>query len=168
MLRLPLMELHEIFQGLGEERFRELLRQISIGKLKTYQLYEPLKVRGRFPKLNTEALRKSAPRLWQRLAEGDEDLASELAQSILVSRMDLIVAVLDFLGIPHHDGFFEKETPLADHLTDGWQQRVFEAFRETHAPALVVFYINHLTKEAEQLDSLYLPASPAATSPASS
>ena len=172
MVRLALMELHELFLGLGEERFRDLLRQISIGRLKTFQLYEGLKVRTHLPKLNSETLRKGAPRFWLRLAEGDETLASELAQSILVSKMDLVIAVLDFLGIEHRDGFFEKETPLAEHLRDNWQQRVLSEFSASYSPALVLFYINHLAREASEQDaSLYLPeaAAPAeqtASSPA--
>lgn len=150
MVLLRVMELHAIFHGLGEARFRELLAQISMGRLKTYQLFEPLKVRTHLHKLNAESLKKASPRLWERLSAGDELLASELAQSILVSKMDMVIEVLDFLGIPHRDGFFEKDTPLASHLAEGWQQRVYDAFHATHSPALVVFYINHLAKEATE------------------
>lgn len=150
MVPLPVMELYEIFQGLGETRFRELLAQISMGRLKTYQLFEPLKVRTHLQKLNAESLRKAVPRLWERLGTGDEALASELAQSILVSKMDVVIEVLDFLGIPHRDGFFEKDTPLASHLSEGWQQRAYDAFHAKHSPALVIFYINHLAKEATE------------------
>ncbi len=159
MLRLPKMELHAIFQSLGEERFRDLLTQISMGRLKTYQLFEPLKVRTHLHKLNAESLKKAAPRLWERTAAGDEALAAELAQSILVSKMDVVIEVLDFLSIPHRDGFFEKETPLKDHLSDGWQQRVFDAFHTRHATSLLVFYINHLAKEASEDEMvLFVPA----------
>jgi hypothetical protein len=146
------MELHAIFQSLGQERFRDLLSQISMGRLKAYQLFEPLKVRTHLGKLNAEALKKAAPRLWDRLVTGDEALAAELAQSILVSKMDVVIEVLEFLGVPHRDGFFEKDTPLADHLSEGWQQRVYDAFHTKHAPSLVVFYINHLAKEAAEGD----------------
>ncbi len=158
MLRLPVMELHAIFQGLGDAQFRELLGQISMGRLKTYQLFEPLKVRTHLHKLNAESLKKASPRLWERLVAGEEALASELAQSILVSKMDVVIEVLDFLGVPHRDGFFEKETPLAEHLTDGWQQRVYDAFRDKHSPSLVAFYINHLDKEAREGEAaLFVP-----------
>ena len=34
------MQLTEIFQALGEEGFRETVRTVSIGKLKTYDLFE--------------------------------------------------------------------------------------------------------------------------------
>jgi len=152
------MELHAIFQSLGDAHFRDLLEQISIGRLKTYQLFEPLKVRTHLHKLNADTLRKAAPRIWERLQGGDDALASELAQSVLVSKMDFVIEVLDFLAIPHHDGFFDKDTPLAEHLVPGWQQRVFDAFQTKRPYALVVFYINHLAKEAtDGAFSLFIP-----------
>ncbi|MCW5962939.1 MAG: hypothetical protein KIT83_02785 [Bryobacterales bacterium] len=155
------MQLHAIFQGLGDARFRELLAQISMGRLKTYQLYEPLKVRTHLHKLNADSLKKAAPRLWDRVVAGDEALASEVAQSVLVSKMEVVIEVLDFLGIPHRDGFFEKETPLAEHLTEGWQRRVYEAFHTKHSPAFVVFYVNHLAKEAHEDEVTLFSADPA-------
>src|ERR1700736_2888330 len=88
------MHVSDIFRGLGEEAFRDLLRSISIGKLKTYQLYERIKARLHVQKLNTEALRKVAPASWARVGEGDLEFASELAQAILVSHLDMIVAIL--------------------------------------------------------------------------
>src|SRR5437868_1369431 len=39
------MQVSEIFLGMGEEAFAQLLRSISIGKLKSFQLYERLKAR---------------------------------------------------------------------------------------------------------------------------
>ena len=38
------MQLSGVFLQLGEERLPQLLRGISIGKLKTYQLYERFKI----------------------------------------------------------------------------------------------------------------------------
>lgn len=158
-----MMELHEIFLGLGETRFRELLAQISMGRLKTYQLFEPLKVRLHLNKLNAETLRKIAPRLWRQVQENEGEIATELAQAILVSKLDVVIEVLDFLGVPHKDGFFEKDTPLAEHLTEGWQQRVYDEFHGKHSPSLVVFYINHLAKEATDGEAaLFEPGQPAA------
>jgi len=81
------MQLSGIFQGLGEDTFTQLLRTISIGKLKTFQLYERMKVRLHLAKLNSETLRKAAPRLWIRVNESDEDFVSELSQAILISHM---------------------------------------------------------------------------------
>src|SRR5690606_37447948 len=101
------------FQGLGEPAFRELLGQISMSRLKIYQIYDAVKVRTHLTKLNAESLRKAAPRLWARVAEGEEDFATELAQAILVSKLDVVVEVLDSLGIPHNEGFFEKDIDLA-------------------------------------------------------
>ena len=124
------MQLSEIFLGLGEEQFRQLLRGISIGKLKTYQLYDRVKVRLHLAKLNSENLRKAEPRLWARLAEKDEDFATDLAQAILVSHLDMIKAVLDELGIPNQDGFFEKDIDGTKYLTEGWQQRTYEKFKD--------------------------------------
>ena len=37
------MQLSDIFLQLGEENFNNLLRSISIGRLKTYQLYDRVK-----------------------------------------------------------------------------------------------------------------------------
>lgn len=150
MVLWPVMELHDIFRELGEPHFRELLAQISMGRLKAYQLYEPFKVRLHLNKLNAEALRKIAPRLWQRVCDGDDEIATELAQAILVSKLDFVIEVLNFLGVPHNDGFFEKETPINDHLPEGWQQRAYEAFSDKYSPSLVTFYLNHLAKEATE------------------
>ena len=74
------MLISDVYLSLGEEAVAQLVRGISIGKLKTYQLYEGFKVRAHLHKVNTEALRKSAPRFWARLSEPDEEFAKELAQ----------------------------------------------------------------------------------------
>ena len=90
------MQLADIFLGLGEESFGQLLRSISLGKLKTFQLFDRLKTRLHVTKLNTETLRKVRPRCWERLSQPDsEDFATELAQAILISHLDMIKAVLD-------------------------------------------------------------------------
>ncbi|MDZ7639022.1 MAG: hypothetical protein U5J83_12375 [Bryobacterales bacterium] len=156
------MQLADIFQGLGEATFRELLGQISFSRLKIYQLYEAVKVRTHLTKLNAETLRKASPRLWARIAEGQEDFAAELSQAILVSKLDVVIEVLDFLGIPHNEGFFEKDTDLAAHLSDGWQSKVYEEFKQKHSPALLAFYVNHLAKEASDgAAELFQPEQPA-------
>ena len=103
------MQLSEVFLALGEERLRDLIKGISIGKLRTYQLYERFKIRTHLAKLNTENLRKAAPRFWQRLGENDNEFASDLSQAILIPHMEMIVAVLNFLGVPNQQGFFEKD-----------------------------------------------------------
>ena len=59
------MQLSDIYQGLGDQAFRDMLKAISLGKLRTYQLFERLKVRLRLNKLNTESLTKSSPRQWE-------------------------------------------------------------------------------------------------------
>src|SRR5580700_8339629 len=88
------MQLSEIFLRQGEETFQQLMRAVSMGKLKTYQLYDRVKTRLHLTKLNSETLRKATPRLWTRLQEHDEDFATDLAQTILVSHLELIKAVL--------------------------------------------------------------------------
>src|ERR1700751_2382593 len=103
------MQISDVYLGLGQEVFAQLIRGISIGKLKTYQIYEGFKVRAHLHKVNTEILRKSVPRFWDRIAQGDLDFAKDLAQAILVSHLDMIVAILDFLGVPHENGFFAKD-----------------------------------------------------------
>ncbi len=152
------MKVSDIYLGLGEDAVRALLRSISIGKLKTYTLYELVKARLHVQKLNTEALRKVAPRSWQRLAEHDEEFAGELAQAILVSHLDMIVAILGFLEIPNEDGFFAKDMDASKYLTDGWQDRVYQHFLGKYADALLLFYINHLAVEVQHAGELYKPA----------
>ena len=152
------MQVSDIFLGLGEETLAHLLRSISIGKLKTFQLYERVKTRLHAQKLNSELLRKIAPRLWSRLEAKDDELATDLAQSILVSHLDLIQATLNFLGIPHEDGFFAKDADVSAHLTDGWQQRVLDEFRNKYPEAVLLFYVNHLGWEVLKADTVFLPA----------
>ena len=151
------MQVCEAFLTAGENALQQLVRGISIGKLKTYQLYEPLKARARLAKLNSESLRKAAPRFWQRLEEHDEDFAKDLAQAILVSQLDMIISVLDFLGIPHQDGFFSKDSNAAGYLTEGWQQRVLDRFQDQFPPAALIFYINHLTADLAKDEQPFAP-----------
>jgi hypothetical protein len=141
------MTLPEIYQQLGEPACAELLRSMSIGRLRTYQLYDRIKTRLHVAKLNTEALRKIAPRVWARLNEPDEVLAQELAQAILISHLDMIQAILNFLKIPHEEGFFAKDADVKSYLTDGWQQRVYAEFKGKYPDALLAFYVNHLAHE---------------------
>ncbi len=115
-----IMQLCDVYRKLGEEGFAQLVRGISMGKLKTYQLYDAIKTRAHMAKLNTEHLRKATPRLWARINEGDEEFAKDFAQAVLVSHLDLVAAVLDFLGIPNQNGFFEKDLVASQYLTEGW------------------------------------------------
>lgn len=122
-----------------------------MGTLRAYQLYDSFKIRARLNKLNTEHLRKAAPRFWERFEQQDEDLARDLAQVVLVSNSAFVVEVLDFLGIPHDgSGFFQKDTGIEQHLTDGWQQRVAGEFRGRYPEALVRLYVNHLMWEVNK------------------
>jgi hypothetical protein len=152
------MHVSDIFLGLGEAAVSDLMRSISLGKLKTFQLFDRLKARLHVNKLNSETLRKIGPRVWERLNGHDEEFATEISQAILVSHMDMIVAVLNFLGIPHEEGFFAKDIDGAKYLTDGWQQRTFEHFRGTYADALLLFYLNHLGWELLKEEHLFAPA----------
>lgn len=154
------MQLSDIYRDLGQEGFGQLVRSISIGKLKTYQIYEGFKVRAHLAKVNTEALRKSAPRFWARISEGDEEFAKELAQAVLVSHLDFMIAVLDFLGVPHENGFFAKDMDPQPYFTDGWEERVFERFRGAYPEALVIFYINHLRWELLHAAEQFRPGAP--------
>ncbi|HTC31717.1 MAG TPA: hypothetical protein VK724_00015 [Bryobacteraceae bacterium] len=149
------MQLSEIFLGPGEQRFTELVRGISIGKLKTYQLYDRMKVRLHLAKLNSENLRKASPKFWARLGERDEEFASELAQAILVSHLDMIKAVIDDLGIPNQDGFFDKDIDGSKYLTEGWQQRSYEKFKDAYPPQVLLFYINHLGWELAKSEEVF-------------
>lgn len=158
MLRWRIMRLSDAFLSLGEEPFGALLRSISIGKLKTYQMYEGLKVRLHLNKLNAETIRKAAPRLWTRLNERDEEFAQNLAQAILVSHIGMIRAVLDFLGIPNEEGFFAKDVDATPYLTEGWQERVYEKFKDDFPRPLLLFYVNHLAWELARESDIFAPA----------
>jgi len=152
------MQLCDIFLGLGEENFKQLLRSVSMGKLKTFQLFDRMKTRLHLSKLNSESLRKGEPRFWERLNSHDDDFATDLSQAILTSNLDLIKAVLDELGVPHEDGFFAKDAELAGHLKEGWQRAVWDKFHETLAPAPLLFYINHLAWEVAKAENVFAPA----------
>jgi hypothetical protein len=151
------MQLSGVFVELGEERLPQLLKTISIGKLRTFQLYERFKIRTHLARVNTENLRKAAPRFWQRLTGGDEEFATDLSQAVLVSHMDMITAVLGFLGIPNEQGFFAKDVDASTYLTEGWQTRTWEKFHADYPEALLLFYINHLGWEVAGDKTIFLP-----------
>lgn len=156
------MPLSDVFLGLGQERLTACLRHISLGKLRSFQLFERFKVRAHLSKLNQDSLRKAAPRFWSRIEAGEEDFAVELSQVLLVSHMDMIVDVLNFLGVPHTEGFFEKESEIAKHLSGDWQQRAYDEFAAKHPEPVLLFYLNHLGHEVKQGPAIFLPATAAA------
>jgi hypothetical protein len=156
------MQLSDIFLALGEATFAQILRSVSIGKLKSFQLYERVKLRFHLNKLNSETLRKAAPRLYARIAEHDEEFATDIAQTVLVSHLDMIKAVLDSLGIPHEDGFFAKDLDASGKLTEGWQQRIFDEFRTKFPEPVLIFYINHLDWELTKSTQIFNPTTVAA------
>jgi hypothetical protein len=149
-----------VYLGLGQDTFAQLIRSISIGKLKTYQIYEGFKVRTHLQKVNTESLRKAVPRFWERIIGGDQEFAKDMAQAVLVSHLDMITAVLDFLGVPHENGFFAKDMDPKPYFTEGWESRVHENFRGTYGEALLLFYMNHLRWELLGAEEVFRPASP--------
>jgi len=151
------MHISDVYRGVGADGFAQLVRGISIGKLKTYQIYEGFKVRAHLHKLNTETLRKAAPRLWERVLV-EEDFAKDLAQSILVSHLDMITAVLDLLRVPHENGFFAKDMDPKPYFTEGWEDRVYEKFHEGYPEPLLLFYMNHLRWELLDATEIYRPA----------
>lgn len=154
------MQLSDVYLDLGQDLFSQLVRSISIGKLKTYQIYEGFKVRAHLHKVSAESLRKAGPRFWARLTERDEDFAKDFAQAILVSHLDMITAVLDFLSVPHENGFFSKDTDPKPYFTDGWEERLQDKFRGVYPEPLLLFYINHLRWELLGAAEPYRPASP--------
>jgi hypothetical protein len=151
------MQISDLFRGLGEETFGKIVRGISIGKLKTYQIYEGFKVRAHLHKVNTEALRKSTPAFWARIMEGDEAFGKDLAQSVLVSHLDMIGAALDCLGVPHENGFFAKDMDPKPYFTEGWEDRLFGQLKGAYSETILVFYINHLRWELLGAESIYQP-----------
>jgi len=154
------MQISDVYLGLGQEVFADLIHSISIGKLRTYQIYEGFKVRAHLHKVNTEALRKSVPKFWARISEREEDFAKDLAQAVLVSHLDMITAVLDLLGVPHENGFFAKDMDPKPYFTEGWENRVIEKFQTVYPDAILAFYINHLRWELLGATEVYRPASP--------
>ena len=154
------MQLSDVYLGMGQDAFAQLLRGISMGKLKTYQIYEGFKVRAHLHKLNTEVLRKAAPRFWTRLEEHDEDFARDLAQAVLVSQIEMITAILDFLEVPHENGFFAKDMDAKPYFTEGWEEKVLEKFRGIYPETIIIFYMNHLRWELLGATEPYRPVSP--------
>lgn len=152
------MQMCGVFQALGPDVFHSLVRGISIGKLKTYQIYERFKARARLVKLNSESLRQAEPKFWARIEAGEEDFATDLSQVFLLSHLDMIVAILNFLGIPNEQGFFDKDLKPEQYLTEGWQAHVFNQFSETHPREILLFYINHLDWELNKTEQIFLPA----------
>jgi len=152
------MQISDVYLGLGQEAFPQLVRGISIGRLKTYQIYEGFKVRAHLNKVNTETLRKATPRFWTRIVEGDLDFAKDLAQAILVSHLDMITAVLDLSGVPHENGFFAKDLDVKPFFSEGWEERVYEKFRSLYPEPILVFYMNHLRWELLGAEEVFRPA----------
>ena len=152
------MQMCGVYLALGPDVFHHLVRGISIGKLKTYQIYERFKVRARLVKLNSETLRKAEPKFWERIEAGEEEFATDLSQVFLLSHLDMIIAVLNFLGIPNEQGFFDKELKPEQYLTEGWQKRVFDEFAGKYPREILLFYINHLDWELNKTDQLFVPA----------
>lgn len=152
------MQMCGVLLALGPDVFRELVRGISIGKLKTYQIYERFKLRARLTKLNSESLRKAEPKFWARIEAGEEDFATDLSQVLLLSHLDMIVDVLNFLGIPNEQGFFDKDLKPDQYLTEGWQARVFDHFSGKYQREVLLFYINHLDWELNKTEQVFLPA----------
>ncbi len=152
------MQMCGVFTALGPDIFHKLVRGISIGKLRTYQVYERFKLRARLTKLNSEALRKAEPKFWARIEAGEEDFATDLSQVFLLSHLDMIVGVLNFLEIPNEQGFFDKDLKPEDYLKEGWQRRVFDQFSGKYSRELLLFYINHLDWELTKTDQVFMPA----------
>ena len=151
------MQMCGVFIALGPDVFGQLVRGISIGKLKTYQMYERFKLRAHLVKLNSEALRKAVPKLWARIEAGEEDFATDLSQVFLLSHLEMIVDVLNFLGIPNENGFFDKDLKPEQYLTEGWQQRVFDQFSVKYPREILLFYINHLDWELNKTEKFSCP-----------
>jgi hypothetical protein len=152
------MQMCGVFLALGPDVFRDLLRHVSIGKMRTYQVYDRFKARAHLTKLNSEALRKAQPRLWARIEAGEEDFATDLSQVFLISHLDMIVDILNFLNIPHQDGFFDKDLAPEKYLTEGWQERAYNEFASKYPRSVLLFYINHLDWELTKSEKLFVPA----------
>ncbi len=160
MLTFFTMQMCGVFKALGQDVFHNLVRGISIGKLKTYQVYERFKVRARLVKLNAETLRKAEPKFWARIEAGEEDFATDISQVLLLSHLEMIAAILNWLGIPNEQGFFDKDLKPEEFLKEGWQKKVFDEFAVSgqFPRDIVLFYINHLDWELNKTEQVFLPA----------
>jgi hypothetical protein len=69
----------------------------------------------------------------------------------------MIKAVLDDLGIPNQDGFFNKDIDGAKYLADGWQQKTYDKFKDAYPAAVLLFYINHLDWEVSKAEQIFQP-----------
>jgi hypothetical protein len=72
--------------------------------------------------------------------------------------MDLIIAVLNQLGVPHNEGFFDKDADVASKLTGDWQQRAYDAVKDKFPQPVLAFYLNHLAIEVNPEAALFQPA----------
>ena len=151
------MDLAEVYSALGQEPAAKLVRSISLGALKTYGVYRELKIRSRLRRFNRKRLRAAAPKLWQRVVAGDDGLARDLSQAVLVSNIPLIVEVLDLLEIEHDgSGFLPKDADHSERLTPHWERRGDDEFKGRFPEELVLLYINHLGWETRTLDKPFL------------
>lgn len=151
------MDLAEVYEALGQERVAGSIGTISMGALKTFGVYQSLKVGSRLRKLNRLNLQRATGRLWQRVADGDTDLGRDLSQAVLVSNIPLVTEVLDCLELEHDgNGFFSKDSDHADKLTEGWAERAFAHCKDRFDQDLVLLYINYLGWETKALDEPFL------------
>ena len=151
------MDLAEVYEALGQERVARSIRTISMGALRTFGVYQALKVGSRLRKLNRLNLQRATGRLWQRVADGDTDLGRDLSQAVLVSNIPLVTEVLDCLELEHDgNGFFSKDSDHADKLTEGWAERVFAHCKDRFDQDLILLYINYLGWETKVLDEPFL------------
>ncbi len=70
----------------------------------------------------------------------------------------MIIEVLDFLGVPHTDGFFDKDLDASETLGEGWQQKAFDHFKDNYPEAVLLFYLNHLSWEVTEEKTMFQPA----------
>ena len=59
------MHISDVFLALGEERFGDLLRHVSMGRLRTYQLFDQIKARLRLVRIWPPTSRRPS---WSRLS----------------------------------------------------------------------------------------------------
>jgi hypothetical protein len=70
----------------------------------------------------------------------------------------MIVDVLNFVGIPNEEGFFDKDLKPEQYLKEGWQERVLNEFSGKYNRDILLFYINHLDWELNKTEKVFLPA----------
>jgi len=109
--------------------------------------------------VNTEVLAQVRARFWAGSPRERKTSLKTWPRQYWWSHIDMITAVLDFVGAPHENGFLRQENdpkPYSPRL----ENRVLEKFRGQYPEPLLLFYINPLEWETLGAGEVYRAAPP--------